>query len=143
MIVQPRTQSFPTSLLTALCRQQTGNLLRYIYIYYGASILMHQIVQFLKLLTNLTIQKWTFSVHCVTGRKKDSSLWRKPPTVNCAESVFFRFRKIPQTGRGIFLSCPVCCFFGRNTSIHCRGKRFWLPACESATGTADPPLYTG
>ena len=97
MIVQPRTQSFPTSLLTALCRQQTGNLLRYIYIYYGASILMHQIVQFLKLLTNLTIQKWTFSVHCVTGRKKDSSLWRKPPTVNCAESVFFRFRKIPQT----------------------------------------------
>ena len=41
---------------------------------------MHQIVQFLKLLTNLTIQKWTFSVHCVTGRKKDSSLWRKPPT---------------------------------------------------------------
>lgn len=109
MIVQPRTQSFPTSLLTALCRQQTGNLLRYIYIYYGASILMHQIVQFLKLLTNLTIQKWTFSVHCVTGRKKDSSLWRKPPTVNCAESVFFRFRKIPQHGRGIFLSCPVCC----------------------------------
>lgn len=91
MIVQPRTQSFPTSLLTALCRQQTGNLLRYIYIYYGASILMHQIVQFLKLLTNLTIQKWTFSVHCVTGRKKDSSLWRKPPTVNCAESGLLPF----------------------------------------------------
>lgn len=133
----------PNQFIDALCRQQTGNLLRYIYIYYGASILMHQIVQFLKLLTNLTIQKWTFSVHCVTGRKKDSSLWRKPPTVNCAESVFFRFRKIPQTRKRHLPLLPRLLFFGRNTSIRCRGKRFLLPACESTAGTADPPLYAG
>lgn len=143
MIVQPRTQSFPTSLLTALCRQQTGNLLRYIYIYYGASILMHQIVQFLKLLTNLTIQKWTFSVHCVTGRKKDSSLWRKPPTVNCAESVFFRFRKIPQTRKRHLPLLPRLLFLWKKHQHPLQGKRFLLPACESAAGTADPPLYAG
>ena len=124
MIVQPRTQSFPTSLLTALCRQQTGNLLRYIYIYYGASILMHQIVQFLKLLTNLTIQKWTFSVHCVTGRKKDSSLWRKPPMVNCAESVFFRFRKIPQTRKRHLPLLPRLLFLRKKHRHPLQRKRF-------------------
>ncbi len=60
---------------------------------------------------------------------------------NRSSSVSRRFHR---HGRGIFLSaCPVCCFFGRNTSIRCRGKRFWLPACESAAGTADPPLYAG
>ena len=128
MIVQPRTQSFPTSLLTALCRQQTGNLLRYIYIYYGASILMHQIVQFLKLLTNLTIQKWTFSVHCVTGRKKDSSLWRKPPTVNCAESVFFRFRKIPQTRKRHLPLLPRLLFLWKKHQHPLQGKTFLAPS---------------
>ena len=47
------------------------------------------------------------------------------------------------TKRGIFLSCPVCCFSRRNTGIRCRGNVLCLPACESATGTADPPLYAG
>ena len=127
MIVQPRTQSFPTSLLTALCRQQTGNLLRYIYIYYGASILMHQIVQFLKLLTNLTQVAFLQSI-CIFTFNLNRSLWRKPPTVNCAESVFFRFQKIPQTRKRHLPLLPRLLFLRKKHRHPLQGKRFVPPS---------------
>ena len=38
---------------------------------------------------------------------------------------------------------PRLLFLERNTGIRCRGNVLCLPACESATGTADPPLYAG
>lgn len=128
MIVQPRTQSFPTSLLTALCRQQTGNLLRYIYIYYGASILMHQIVQFLKLLTNLTIQKWTFSVHCVTGERRTPLSGGIADGKLCGIGVFFRFRKIPQTRKRHLPLLPRLLFLWKKHRHPLQGKRFVPPS---------------
>ena len=60
--------------------------------------------------------------------QKDSSLWRKPPTVNCAESVFFRFRKIPQTRKRHLPLLPRLLFLWKKHQHPLQGKTFLAPS---------------
>ena len=60
--------------------------------------------------------------------QKDSSLWRKPPTVNCAESVFFRFRKIPQTRKRHLPLLPRLLFLQKKHRHPLQRKRFVPPS---------------
>lgn len=52
--------------------QANGEFVRYIYIYYVVYNLMHIILQFLRLQTNLIIPRWTSSARCVIGRRPES-----------------------------------------------------------------------
>ena len=61
-------------------------------------------------------------------QKKDSSLWRKPPTVNCAESVFFRFQKIPQTRKRHLPLLPRLLFLRKKHRHPLQGKTFLAPS---------------
>lgn len=61
-------------------------------------------------------------------QKEGLSLWRKPPTVNCAESVFFRFRKIPQTRKRHLPLLPRLLFLWKKHQHPLQGKTFLAPS---------------
>lgn len=52
----------------------------------------------------------------------------KPPTVNCAESVFFRFRKIPQTRKRHLPLLPRLLFLRKKHRHPLQRKRFVPPS---------------